>query len=156
MSVAKDIEDMDEKELEEALNSANNTNNIRNAADVAIASGEAHAVAIGSAVKAADKVTGGKATELAGKGMTKLNKHAPFGKGIQNASNKLSESGASDKIGKAAKIKNQYGGKGSSGASSLENADQNAADAANKVKENIVTVYIKKYIIKLTFNIFLL
>ena len=40
----------------------NNTNNVRNAADVAIASGNPYAVAAGGAVKAADKLTGGKAS----------------------------------------------------------------------------------------------
>ena len=38
----------------------NNAKNIRNAADVAIASKEPHAAAAGAAVKAADKITGGK------------------------------------------------------------------------------------------------
>ena len=140
--MAKDIEDMDEKELEEARNSANNTENIRNAADVAIASGNAYAVAAGTAVKAADKVTGGKATEALGKGMTKVNKHSPMGKKVQNASNKLSESGASDKIGQAARMKNQYGGGAKSGATTAENAGQKAGqnlpDATNKVQENKV------------------
>ena len=125
--MATDTSEMDEKELEEARNNANNTNNVRNAADVAVASGYAPAVAVGTAVKAADKVTGGKATEAAGKVMTKANKHAPMGKGIQNASNKLSESGASDKIGQVARAKNQYGGVGNG-----PNGGPNGADALNK------------------------
>lgn len=133
--MAKDYDEMDDKELEEARNSANNTNNIRNAADVAIASGEAHAVAIGTGVKAADKLTGGKATELAGKGMTKLNKHAPFGKGIQNASNKLSESGASDKIGQVARVKNKYGG-ASKGPEGSDVVNGQNIDNANKPVTN--------------------
>ena len=83
----------------------NNANNIRNAADVAIQSGHPVAVAAGGAVKAADKLTGGKASEKLGKGMTKVMDRMPGGKKLQDASNKLSESGASDAIGKAAAMK---------------------------------------------------
>ena len=83
----------------------NNANNIRNAADVAIQSGHPVAVAAGGAVKAADKLTGGKASEKLGKGMTKAMDRMPGGKRLQDASNKLSESGASDAIGKAAAMK---------------------------------------------------
>jgi len=83
-------------------NAQNNANTLRNAAEVAVASGEAHAVAIGEAVKVADKATGGKSTELLGKGLERANRHNPGGKMIQGASNKLAESGLGDKIGKGA------------------------------------------------------
>ena len=72
---------------------ANNANTINNAADVAIASKNPIAMAAGGAVKAADKLTGGKSTEALGKAMAKANRVAPGGHAVQNASNKLSESG---------------------------------------------------------------
>ena len=123
-----------DKEAQDARANANNAKNIRNAADVAIASKNPYAMAAGAAVKAADKITGGKSTEALGKGMTKANKMTPGGNRIQNASNNLSESGASDKIGKAAAMKNQMGGgkgaatsggEGSELASKLPDKDSN-------------------------------
>ena len=119
-----------DKKAEDERSTQNNANNIRNAADVAIASKNPYAMAAGAAVKAADKVTGGKSTEALGKGMTRANKMAPGGKKIQNASNKLNESGASDKIGTAARMKNQMGG-GAGGASGAAGAAGNASNAAN-------------------------
>ncbi len=109
----------DAKDQETARANANNAKNIRNAADVAIASKNPYAVAAGSAVKVADKVTGGKSTEALGKAMTKANKASPIvGKKIQNASNKLSESGASDKIGQAAAAKSGMAGGAKGGGAS--------------------------------------
>ena len=112
----------------------NNANNIRNAADVAIASKNPYAMAAGAAVKAADKITGGKSTEALGKAMTKANKMAPGGKKIQDASNKLSESGASDKIGKAARTYNSAGGGGAGGAAGGAGGAAGGAGAANMGK----------------------
>ena len=135
MSVADDNKDYtksniaaDQKE-EDARSSANNANNIRNAADVAIATKNGYAVAIGTAVKAADKITGGKSTEALGKGMTLSNKFTPGGKRIQNMSNKLNESGLSDKVGTAARVKNGMGGGASGAAGKAADADK-AMDAA--------------------------
>ena len=48
-------------------NIQNNANNVRNAAEVAIASGNPYAMAAGAAVKAADKISGGKSSEMLGK-----------------------------------------------------------------------------------------
>lgn len=123
---------------EDQRSTQNNTKNIRNAADVAIASKHPYAMAAGAIVKGADKLTGGKSTEALGKAMTKANKSAPGGKKIQKASNKLSESGASDAIGKAASMKNSAGGGGggaaSSGAAGAQGASAgaNAASSANR------------------------
>lgn len=94
----------------------NNANNIRNAADVAIATKNPYAAAAGAAVKVADKFSGGRSTKALGKMMTKANKISPGGRKIQGLSNRLNESGASDKIGKAAAAKN--GMSGGSGAGS--------------------------------------
>ena len=126
----------EEKDAQTARADANNANNIRNAADVAIASKNPYAMAAGGAVKAADKITGGKSTEALGKAMTKANKMSPGGNKIQNASNKLSESGASDKIGKAAAMKNgmsggaQGGGQAGSLPSSTSGANGSSGIAA--------------------------
>ena len=88
----------------------NNANNIRNAADVAIASKNPYAMAAGGALKVADKISGGKASQSLGSAVERLNRHNPMGRMVQNASNKLSESGASDKIGQAAAAKNGMNG----------------------------------------------
>ena len=126
---------MAEKDQETARADANNTKNVRNAADVAIASKNPYAVAAGAAVKAADKVTGGKASAAIGKAMTKANKSSPIvGKKMQNASNKLSESGASDKIGKAASMKSgMSGGAKGGGASSLPSSASNGTSSGSGI-----------------------
>lgn len=103
----------------------NNANNIRNAADVAIATKNPYAVAAGTAVKAADKLTGGRSTQALGRAMTTANKFSPGGRKIQGLSNRLSESGASDKIGKVAAAKNGMAGSG---------AAANGTNAANTTK----------------------
>ena len=115
-------------------NVQNNANNIRNAAEVAMASGNPYAMAAGAAVKAADKITGGKSTEMAGKALNQANKMAPGGNQVQNSLNKMSESGASDKIGQAAAIKNGMSNGGSGGADAASKAGDaaNAADKADK------------------------
>ncbi len=82
----------------------NNAKNVQAAADVAIKTGHPVAAAVGGAVKAADKLTGGKASEKLGKAATKIMDRTPGGKSLQNISNKMSESGASDAIGKAASM----------------------------------------------------
>ena len=143
MSVAEDNKDytksdhVADRKAEDERSTQNNANNIRNAADVAIASKNPYAMAAGAAVKAADKITGGKSTEALGKGMTRANKMAPGGKKIQNASNKLNESGASDKIGTAARMKSggAGGGAGAAGAASNASNAANAADKAQKANE---------------------
>ena len=112
-------------------NIQNNANNIRNAAEVAMASGNPYAMAAGAAVKAADKLTGGKSTEMAVKALNQANKMAPGGNQVQNSLNKMSESGASDKIGQAAAIKNGMSNGGSGGADAASKAGD-AANAADK------------------------
>ena len=123
----------EQKKAEDERSTQNNANNIRNAADVAMASKNPYAMAAGAIVKGADKLTGGKSTELLGKGMTKANKFSPGGKKIQKASNKLNESGASDKIGKAASMKS--GGGGGAGAASAASKGAQGAQNAQRMKE---------------------
>ena len=88
---------------------ANNAKNVRNAADVAIASRNPHAMAAGAAVKGIDAVTGGKASEAVGKVVTQANRINPVGRKVQNLSNNLAESGASDSIGSIASRANRGG-----------------------------------------------
>lgn len=106
-ATSKNNEAEEPKLSEKERANANNANNIKNAAEVAMATKNPYAMAIGGAIKAADKFTGGKSTEFLGKQMTRANKIAPGGKKIQNMSNKASESGASDAVGKAAAMKNK-------------------------------------------------
>ena len=89
----------------------NNANNIRNVANIATASHNPYAKAAGLGVKALDKATGGKSTDALGKLASRTTKMMPGGKRVQNASNKLSESGVSDKLGKAANFKNKLSGR---------------------------------------------
>lgn len=96
----------DQKKAEKQREIQNNANTINNAADVAIATGHPIAAAVGHGVKIADKVTGGKSSELLGKTMRTASKISPGGKQIQKLSNGLSESGVGDKIGAAASMKN--------------------------------------------------
>jgi len=110
---------------QDEINSENNANTIKNAAEVAIASKNPYAMAAGYAVKGLDKITGGKSTQALGKAMTKINKTAPGGQAVQNASNKLSESGAGDAIGKAASMKNSGGSGGAKAGSSASKLGEN-------------------------------
>ena len=87
-------------------NVANNANLVRNAADIASKTNHPYAKAIGGAVKAADKISGGKASEKLGKVLNHANKTNPYGRITQAAFNKLSESGTADRIGKAVNKKN--------------------------------------------------
>ena len=93
-------------------NDQNNANNVRNAADVAMASGNPYAAAAGGIVKAGDALTGGKASETLGKAITRANEKVPGGEQLQEKMNRLSESGASNTIGKAASLKNRVGNTG--------------------------------------------
>lgn len=87
-------------------NNQKNANNIRNAADIAIATKNPYAVAAGGAVKAADKLTGGKASDKLGKMVTKANQMAPGGKKAQDVLNNLDDSDLANKLGKAAAMYN--------------------------------------------------
>lgn len=129
-------------EFEKARADANNANTIRNAADVAIATKNPYGVAAGVAVKGADALTDGKASEALGKAMTKANQYSPGGNQVQNLSNNLSESGLGDKIGQAAAMKNQIdarngGGQGSLPSSNVQNTPEvsNVTNADNSVDD---------------------
>jgi hypothetical protein len=106
-SSIKEQPEISSREAQKQRNIENNTKNVRVAADIAALSNNPYAKAIGTAVKTADKISGGKASEKLGKHVTSVSKFAPGGRLAQNASNKLSESGTSDRIGAAVNAKNK-------------------------------------------------
>jgi len=118
------------RQQQDARNIENNANNIRNAAEVAIATKNPYAMAAGAAVKGLDKITGGKSTQALAKATNEANKMTPGGDKIQKNLNKMSESGASDAIGKVAAMKNKASGsnasKASTGASNASKASEGA------------------------------
>ena len=89
---------------EDARNIENNANNLRNAANVAMKTKIPHAVAAGAIVKGADKLTGGKSSQIVGKALNDINKRIPLGNKIQEASNRINESGVSDAVGAATSL----------------------------------------------------
>ena len=121
------------QKTQDQIDAENNENTLRNVAEVAEASGNPYAVAAAKAFKAADKISGGKTTQALGKGMAKANKMAPGGQMVQNASNKLSESGAGDKIGKAAAAKNgsSSGGAAKSSSSSTSTSSSSGISSSS-------------------------
>lgn len=99
-------EEKEQKKEENKHNAQNNAKVVRAAANVAEKSGEPHAAAIGAAVNTADKLTGGKSSELIGHGMNVGMKLSPGGKFAQNAINKAGDSGTLDKANKALSLSN--------------------------------------------------
>ena len=124
------------QESEEERADRNNANNIRNAAEIAIASKEPHAAAVGGAVKAADKLTGGKSSEALGKAVTRINNRFPGSYRRQKALNDINESGFGDKVGRAASMKNQYAGKNRTSKAN-EATKPNEANKQNKNTETV-------------------
>lgn len=114
-------------------NDANNANNVRAAAEVASKIDHPYAKAAGEAVKLADKVTGGKASEKIGKNLTKVLKRQGLrGKMMQAALNKMSESGTTDRLNSAM---SKTGGN-TPGGGAPKTAKAPDAGTENKVKEN--------------------
>ncbi|MBQ9072528.1 MAG: M23 family metallopeptidase [Bacilli bacterium] len=98
---------LSEAQMKKQRNVANNANNVKAAADIASKSANPYAKAIGGAVKVADKISGGKASEKLGKALNTANKLTPGGRIAQGMLNKMSESGTTDRINKAVNKKNQ-------------------------------------------------
>ena len=88
-------------EMQKRRNTANNTKAVKAIANIAENSGEPTAMAIGKGIKTADALTGGKASELIGKGMNLSNKLNPGARVQQAMINKIAESGTADRIGTA-------------------------------------------------------
>lgn len=131
---------------EDERSTENNANNLRNAANVAMQTKIPHAVAAGAIIKGADKLTGGKSSEAAGKIITKINKRIPMGKQIQETSNELNESGISDAIGAATSIdKTEQVQKASSSASNAANSKKDGNFSPfpkNKIKNKYLIISI--------------
>ena len=135
----EEYEELIAKELEKLREKENNVDNIRNAADVASASGNGIAMAIGGAVNTADTLTNGGSTEVLADVVRGANKLAP---GAQDLLNDLAESGASDAAGRAARAKNAASGDGANEAADAANKAgntannvNNAANAANQANQ---------------------
>lgn len=109
----------------------NNAENVKNAADMAIASKNPYAMAAGKAVKAADKLTGGKSSEALGKGLAKAANKMPAGKLMQNMLNKANQSGSGDKSGQDAKTANN-----SSGVNNQQQANTNTNTQKDRLLNN--------------------
>lgn len=122
--------DQNDGKTKDQRNSENNANTIKNAADVAIATKNPYAVAAGGAVKVADKLTGGKSTQILGKAVNSALKTSPGGRQLQKASNSLAESGLGDKVGKAASFKNSM----SSGGGKQDVPDALKSQNSNNLK----------------------
>ena len=97
---------LSEAQAEKQRNISNNARNIQAAADIASKTNNPYAKAIGTAVKTADKFSGGKASEKLGKQLNLANKLTLGGRTMQKALNKMSESGATDRIQGAINKKN--------------------------------------------------
>lgn len=123
--------DIEQQKTQEQINTENNANNIKNAAKVAKATKNPYAMAAGYAVEGLDKMTGGKSTELAGKMITRANKTSPIGQQVQNLSNKVSESGVSDKVGQVADAKNSMSGKSSGAANTKINLNSSSTSTSS-------------------------
>ena len=91
-------------------NVANNSKNIRAVADMASKTSNPYAKTAGLAVKTADKISGGKASEKLGKTLNTLNKmNGLKGRMMQSALNKMGESGTTNRISNAINKKNFLG-----------------------------------------------
>ena len=101
----------------------NNANLVRQGAKIAKTFGGPHGQAIGRGIEAADKLTGGRASDALGRGLTKATNTMPGGKKLQDGLNKASESGAANKLGNAA---NAMGGKPSQPQASQVPRSQNS------------------------------
>ena len=92
----------------------------------------------GAAARVANKVddaTGGKVTELAGKGITKANKMAPGGKTAQKLTNKLADSKVANEAYDAYQAKNGKAGAAEKAKKGAEKAEE-AKKKADQAKEN--------------------
>ncbi len=99
-------EQLTESEILKQRNIANNASNIQNLVDVASKTANPYAKAAGTAIKVADKLSGGKASMKLGKALNTANKFSPGGSLLQKVSNKMAESGTSSRISSALNKKN--------------------------------------------------
>lgn len=124
---------LSDAEVQKRRNVANNANNVRAAAEIASKTNNPYAKAAGTAVKVADKISGGKASEKLGKTLnTAMKMQGLKGKAMQAAMNKMSESGTSNRIAAATNKKNNVPN------TSLKKGTltgSNVEDSSSKMKE---------------------
>lgn len=130
----KDNNVLNKRQLNQQRNDANNAQNVKALADVASKSANPYAKAIGGAVKAADKISGGKASQKLGKTLTKANKMAPGGRIAQKLLNKSNESGTSSRIANAMSKKNSMM---SSGVNKPNNTKSNVEDSTSSTSPSL-------------------
>lgn len=123
--------DIDDKEAQKARTDANNAKAVKAAANVAANSGNPYAAAVGKGIQAVDKVTGGKGSQIVGKGLTKANQIAPGGRTAQNALNAAGDSGATDMANDALAAKN-----GEKENNNEKGGPQSSPSSDNKKNEN--------------------
>lgn len=129
-------ENANEQKSQDERNTENNANNLRNAANIAMKTKIPHAVVAGAIVKGADKLTGGKSSQIVGGAINKFTKRMPMGSKIQEASNKINESGISDAAGAATAVdKTEQVQKASSAAQKMtnNNSNENSTNTEDKV-----------------------
>lgn len=146
---------LNKKQMTEQRNVANNAKNVQVAADIAAKSGNPYAVAAGKAVKVADKISGGKASENIGKTINNLNKmNGIQGKMMQGALNKMGESGALNRLRAAQDKKNSglssiFGGKkNSEGIKEPSELSNDTSENDDKPAEGMVNFKIPKSVKK--------
>ena len=136
MSYEARREPQDDKEAEKAQKKAEsdaaNQKAVQVAADAASKSGNAYAAAIGKGIQTADRVTGGKASELGGKELTRLNNSVPLGKAVQGITNATANNDMADKAYDAYSMKNS---KGASAAEKAKDGADKAVEGAEKAKD---------------------
>jgi len=125
--------EMDARQAAMQRNVANNANNVRMAAEIASKTSNPYAKAAGTAIKAADKLSGGKASEKLGKATDRFLKSQGLrGRMMQAALNKMSESGTSSRL--ANSMNNKKGA--IMGGNTLNSAKAPDVKSENKVKES--------------------
>ena len=143
---------LSDAEVQRRRNVANNANNVRLAADVAANTANPYAKAAGTAVKVADKVSGGKASEKLGKEMDKFMKTQGLkGKMMQAAMNKMSENGTSNRIASAANKKNTPSSapKGKLTGNNVENSSSTAKEAQDHTDGGSASVTLSTKVLKM-------
>ena len=125
---ARRTDDDEEKEAKRAQSDATNAKVVRMAAKAGEAAPEPIIATTSKVINTADKLTGGKGSEIVGKALTRANEMTPTGNITQSALNKVGETGALDVADKAMSMKNKKGGQ--------EDGSPSSSDKKPEPKEN--------------------
>lgn len=121
----------EQKKAQHQRNAQNNAQALRVAAQVAQKTGNPYAVAIGKAVSTADKLTGGKSSELVGHVMSRTQP-----KMAQNTINKAADSGALAAADKIASSSGKKSGDGAQPNNKTPNANSQTGDKTPGANKN--------------------